>query len=288
MLFLRDWAPLAVLLPIYEGLRDLVPLIGVPPRDLAGIDRALFGGQLPTLSLQRPFYDPQAISWQDCLATLVYFAHFLLPVGIGLFLWFADRAQYRRFTAALLTLCALAFITYVVMPTTPPWLGDPRGVHEVTDETIRKLSLPGSLVAIYVHHDYNLYAAFPSLHAAFPVVVAFYGWVHNRLLGLALAARAVLAWVSIVYLGEHYVVDILGGTLYAAVAILVVERSARHPLNRGARAAAGPVASRDTIPATGVVAVPAVNKTGKAALGSTPRSQLRRSGCSPAAPGGCR
>jgi len=157
------------------------------------------------------------------LATLVYFAHFLLPIGLGLYLWFADRRAYRRFVAALLTLCGLTFVTYLVLPTIPPWLGDPGAIHEVTDETIHKLSLPASMVAIYVHHDYNLYAAFPSLHAAFAMVVAFYGWVHNRLLGLALGARAVLAWVAIVYLDEHYVADILAGTIYAAVAIFLVE-----------------------------------------------------------------
>lgn len=225
--FIRDWLSLVGLLVAYEALRDLVSFFGIQPHDLSWIDRALFGGQLPTLALQRTYYHPQAVGWQDLVATLIYFAHFLLPVGLGLYLWFADRGQFRRFAAALLTLCGLAFVTYLVLPTTPPWLGDPRAIHEVTNETIRKLSLPEALVAIYVHHDYNLYAAFPSLHAAFPVVVALYGWLHNRLLGLALAARAVLTWVVIVYLGEHYVVDILAGTLYAAVAILVVERAVR-------------------------------------------------------------
>jgi len=43
--------------------------------------------------------------------------------------------------------------------------------------------------------------------------------------------------VSIVYLGEHYVVDALDGYLYVAVAVAIVELVARRRARRAARPA---------------------------------------------------
>ncbi len=222
-LFLLDWLPLLTLIAAYEGLRDLVPLINAPHHDLGWVDSALFGGRIPSSWLQAHFYRPQSIDWEDSLATAAYFAYYLIPAFVGLVWWFKSRTEYHRFAAALLTLCALAFVTYVVLPTVPPWLAHPQSVEEITDATILRWNLPRQLVAMYLGHDYNLYAAFPSLHAAFPVVLSYYGWLRSRLLGLLMSGYAGLVWVSVVFLGEHYVVDIAGGIAYAVVAIVVVE-----------------------------------------------------------------
>lgn len=234
-LFLEDWAPLLALLVAYEGLRDVVPIVGAPHHDLGWIDRAFFAGQLPTIWLQTSFYQPEGLHWQDSFATWVYFAHYRAPLIVGLLWWFKNRAEYHRFAAALLTLCALAFLTYTIMPTIPPWLGDPRSIHEITQETVRKWDVPGQVFSMYTHRDYNLFAAFPSLHAAFPVVLIYYGWLRWRFLGAWLVVYASLVWMSIVYLGEHYFVDILGGVIYAIVAIVVVESIARRRVRSRAR-----------------------------------------------------
>jgi membrane-associated phospholipid phosphatase len=121
----------------------------------------------------------------------------------------------------LVVLCGLAFATYVIAPTTPPWLAQPTSVRHLIEDTIQRSGLPANLVWLYSHHDYNLYAAFPSLHAGFPVVAAFAAWQRSRWIGLLLTAWAVVVWVSVVYLGEHYVADVVGGIAYAMVAILI-------------------------------------------------------------------
>jgi membrane-associated phospholipid phosphatase len=87
---------------------------------------------------------------------------------------------------------------------------------------IQRSDLPSSLVWLYAHHDYNLYAAFPSLHAGFPVVAAAAAWRRNRAVGIVLWLWAVIVWLVVVYLGEHYVADVIGGIVYAAIAIAVV------------------------------------------------------------------
>jgi len=236
---LLDWAPLLLLIAVYEGLRDLVPLIGASPHNLAWVDLDLFGGQLPTTWLQTRFYQARPLGWEDSVATTVYFLYYLVPLVVGLLWWLRSRTSYYRYAGALLTLCALAFITYVVMPTVPPWLAYPHSVHEITDATIAEWNLPSQLVSIYLHHDYDLDAAFPSLHAAFPVVLIYYGWMRSRPLGALMAVYASLVWLAIVFLGEHYVVDILGGIAYAIVAIVAVETVARRRIRRRTQTPAG-------------------------------------------------
>jgi membrane-associated phospholipid phosphatase len=124
-------------------------------------------------------------------------------------------------------LCALAFVTYVIAPTAPPWLAQPDSVRHLMQDTVSRLDLPSALTWLYAHHDYNLYAAFPSLHAGFPVLAAVAAWRSDRKIGVALSVWAVVVWIVVVYLGEHYVADVAGGIAYAAVALTIVAMLSR-------------------------------------------------------------
>lgn len=159
----------------------------------------------------------------DDIGSLVYSAHFLLPIAVGAWLWIKNRDDFRRFGLSLVVLCALAFVTYVIVPTAPPWLAQPGSVQHLMQDTVQRLGLPADLTWLYSHHDYNLYAAFPSLHAGFPVLAATAAWRRNKAVGVALSIWAIVVWVTVVYLGEHYVADVAGGILYAAVALVIVK-----------------------------------------------------------------
>jgi membrane-associated phospholipid phosphatase len=76
---------------------------------------------------------------------------------------------------------------------------------------------------LYTHLNPNQFAAFPSLHAAFPALAALYAWSRYRALSIALVLWTVAVMASIVYLGEHYIVDALDGLIYVAVATIAVE-----------------------------------------------------------------
>jgi membrane-associated phospholipid phosphatase len=70
----------------------------------------------------------------------------------------------------------------------------------------------------------NHFAAIPSLHGAYPVVIALFarkgiGWSWPL---LALYPLAV--WFSAVYLNQHYIIDLLIGTGYVVVAYATVSR----------------------------------------------------------------
>ncbi len=243
LLLVRGWAPFVLLLVAYEVMRDAASALGMPAHDLARFDRTLFAGYQPTLVLQAAIGRLADADVFDDLGSAVYATHFLLPVAVGIWLWTKDHDAFRRFGLTLVVLCALAFITYVIAPTTPPWLAQPASVKHLIEETIQRSGVPSSLLWLYSHHDYNLYAAFPSLHAGFPVVAAVAVWGQSRNAGALLWLWAVLVWVVVVFLGEHYVADVIGGIVYAVIAIAIARTIStrfkrRHVAMAGATAGA--------------------------------------------------
>ena len=221
--FIKDWAPFLVLFFAYEAMRGFAAKTGFAPHDLSGLERLLFAGNLPTMVLQQNFYDPHAVRPQDVVALVLYFMHFPLPIVVGFIFWTRSREHYWRFISALLLMSFLAFLTYLFYPSVPPRLQFPDQVHWVTDETVKKLFNNYYISPIYSHLNPNQFAAFPSLHAAFPLLAASYAWNRYRALSIGLAIWTAGVWTGIVYLGEHYFVDALAGLIYAAVAALLVE-----------------------------------------------------------------
>jgi membrane-associated phospholipid phosphatase len=245
--FIADWGPFLILFFAYEAMRGFASKTGFAANDLSGLEKTVFGF-LPTVSLQHAFYNPDAVSPQDLVAMFFYFMHFPLPILVGFIFWWRSREHYRRYIAALLLMCFLAFVTYLFFPSAPPWLQYPLttsandvAVHKILNETVQKLWGNNYVVTpIYSHLNPNLYAAFPSLHAAFPALAAVYAWGRYRWLALGLVAWTLSVLVSIVYLGEHYVVDALCGFVYVAVAALLVEGFVRWRARRRARAKPAP------------------------------------------------
>jgi hypothetical protein len=221
--FVFDFLPFLLLFFAYEVMRGFASKTGFAPHDLSLLERTVFFGHLPTLALQSALYRADRVGWLDLMGIFFYFMHFVLPLAMGFVFWLDSRSYYWRFAAALLVLSFLAFVTYLFFPSTPPWLQFPHEVHKISDETIGKLGVAYFISPVYRRLDPNLYAAFPSLHAAFPTLAAVYAWPRHRRLALALVGWALCVWSSVVYLGEHYVVDALDGVVYVAAAVLLVE-----------------------------------------------------------------
>ena len=234
LVFAADWGPFLILFFAYEAMRGFASKTGFAPHDLSPLERTVFGGTLPTLTLQHAFYKSDVVSPQDLLAMFFYFMHFPLPILVGFVFWLNSREHYRRFIAALLLMCFIAFITYLFWPSAPPWYQYPNDVHKIIDRTVQLLWGDQYFVSgIYHSFNPNKFAAFPSLHAAFPALAAVYAWRRYRPLSIGLMAWSLAVLLSIVYLGEHYVVDALAGYVYVAVAALLVEGFVRWRRRRG-------------------------------------------------------
>jgi hypothetical protein len=217
--FVADWTPFLLLFFAYEAMRGFAARF--PPHDLSGLERWVFGGTIPTLTLQHDFYHPGVIGIQDLIALVFYFMHFVLPIVVGFIFWVNSREHYWRFIAALLLMCFLAFLTYLFWPSAPPWYQLPE-VVKINQQTVDRL-WGNTIVVIYHAFNPNQFAAFPSLHAAFPMLAAVYAWRRYRALAIGLVLWSVGVVVSIVYLGEHYVVDAIASLFYVGAATIIVE-----------------------------------------------------------------
>ena len=225
--FLWDWLPLVVLLFGYDYVRSLVPLINdhVYLKPMIDFDRFLFGS-VPTNVLQSRFYNPESPHWYDYAAVILYFLHFIVPLSAAFLLWLRDRALFREYAAAILILSYSAYLTYLAFPAAPPWLAAQSSllppVNRILSNTLLQFPDPISLPTLYSKLRVNPVAAVPSLHAAYPLLMTLFVRQKAPKLVPVLAGYVLAVWMAIVYLGEHYVFDIVTGVMYAVAAYLLV------------------------------------------------------------------
>lgn len=219
--FLLDWIPFILLLLSYEFLRGVAGTLAfnVHYQELIRADKLLFG-EVPTLVLQKWLFGPN-LSWYDFLGTILYFLHFAIPLAFGFILWLGNKNHFRQFVIGLTLLHYAAWATFMLYPASPPWLASQKGylphVNKIMDQTLAAFPTRLELPTIYHQFNPNPVAAIPSLHAAQPLLVLLLALKFLKKKGLIILPYALGVWFFIVYLGEHYVVDILIGALYAVV-----------------------------------------------------------------------
>ena len=207
------------------------------------LDRMLTpGGDLPTVWLQHHLYHGRT-GPLEVLAVFAYAGHFFVPLALGTALIFARRTEvFTLLMFSILIAAVAAMAIYVLFPTAPPWLaaqdGYVYGVHHILKQALVDLHMPSLAAAEGDSSKYDVTAALPSLHTTFPLL-CFLAARHARLprWGLTVLAGNVLAVVfSIVYTGEHYVVDVVAGLLLALAAWRLANFGAG--VSRGGRARA--------------------------------------------------
>ena len=228
----RDWLFLPVGLLLYATMwfaydetRGAADRIGLPLQveSVRNIDRFLFFGADPTVWLQRNFHRDN-VGAQDVIASIVYFSHFILPVAAIALLWIDNRAQWARFMRRFATVLAIGCAMFVLLPTAPPWMaaGGDRQIRLDALPPLERSAGRGwthlgfdGFVHVWIDgRDWsNPIAAMPSLHAGFSlfVVVFFWPMVRHRSLRVAMATYPIVMGWALVYLAEHYVIDVLAG-----------------------------------------------------------------------------
>jgi len=230
LLFLRDWLPIALLLVIYNISRGYADDLFAPHvTPLIDADRALFGGHVPTVWLQQHLYQPGHVQWWEVAVSLVYVSHFLTVPTVAVILWLRDRIQWARYMRRWFTLSVAGLITYFLYPAAPPWWAAEHGylepVARISTAGWNLIGLHGAgntLNALQVEAA-NPVAAMPSLHTAYAMMaVAFFLPVVRRRWWPVLLAYPLAMTFTLVYSGEHYVIDVLVGWLYVAATFALV------------------------------------------------------------------
>lgn len=227
--FLKDWIPFIALVLAYEMLRGFVDTVGfsVHVADIVNLERGIFGF-IPTVFLQSHFFHPDHIAWYDIGAVVIDFLHFPLPLIVGFYFWTRSKSAYWKFVIALLTLSFAGFVTYLVFPSAPPWYASQKAhlinVYKIVDFVVAQVGWRWDFSYYYNHLNPNPVAAMPSLHSAYPWLSFLALRNFSKKVGYLFLPYPILVWLSVVYLGEHYVVDVIAGITYATVVYLLIYR----------------------------------------------------------------
>ena len=179
------------------------------------IDRVLGLGELPGARLQRILGRPGApLRRPEQLLVWCHWLWFFIPHGTVA--WFLLRRRERFERAALHTYAVfdLGLIGYWALPTAPPWYAAQQGR---APELRRMMVEHGEAFwrrrwgALYGALGGNPLAAMPSLHFATSVMAARLLADESRVRGAVGWSYALTLGFALVYLGEHYVVDLLAG-----------------------------------------------------------------------------
>ena len=230
--FLLDWLPVFIVLFAYDAIHNQLGAFLPPAHTWPQIhaDEALFGAPVPTVRMQQALYSGTHPHWWDFAALLVYTSHFVVPELIALLLWVRSRGVYLRFMTSFVAMTTLGYLTYVLFPAVPPWLASQHGDLAPTHRLVRELwDHLGHHTMAGLFSGSNIYAndvaAIPSLHAAYPVMIALFFWPRSgRVVRVVLALYAAAMALALVYSAEHFVVDIALGWLYAIGTALIVQR----------------------------------------------------------------
>jgi membrane-associated phospholipid phosphatase len=206
-----------------EALRSRLR-VGYPIR----ADRVLGGGELPNVRIQRALAGLGRRNVVDRFLSWVHWSWFLEPHGALTWILARHPEHFARSARQMSAVFDLGCVAYFAVPTAPPWWASQEG-H--TDAKVRRImeevgeeEWGRAWPVLYDTLGGNPWAAMPSLHFATSLMAALLlaeagpaegaaGWAYAGTLGFAL-----------VYLGEHYLVDLLA----AAALVIAVRRGERY------------------------------------------------------------
>ena len=208
---------------LYDAVTNLAPLrLGAAlahGRDILSAEGSL--GIAPEESLDRWLAHHHALG----VAISYYYdnAHFIVTLGLLGFLWWRRADIYRPLRSALVLINVLGFVVFWRYPVAPP-----RMLDGFTDIVATSHAI-GSWHTGALASDANQLAAMPSLHIAWALWCTVAVWritsaKHWRALAAAYPFTTAFAVLAT---GNHYVFDILGGAILAAVTVALVDAAYR-------------------------------------------------------------
>lgn len=184
-------------------------------------DRAIGAGRLPNTRLQQRLARLPRVGVVDRVLTWTHWLWFFEPYVALAMVLVRNNERFPRAARQMAAVFDLGCAVYFAVPTAPPWWSSQEGL---TGEEVRRVMVEvgeetwgSAWPKMYDALGGNPWAAMPSLHFATSLVAALSlsevgkvegaaGWTYAGTLGFAL-----------VYLGEHYVTDLLAGAALVAV-----------------------------------------------------------------------
>ncbi len=202
-------------------------------QDLYNAEKSFFGfpyfGKIIT---PNEYWLQNGSTWLDIITGVFYLCWIPVPLAFAAYLFFKNKDMFLHFSLTFVLANMIGFIIYYAYPAAPPWyyqlngahfipgtLGNTAGLHKFDDYF--NISVFHSLYA----RSSNVFAAMPSLHSSYPVIVLYYGiksksgWVNGIFVAVAFGI-----WFAAIYTSHHYVLDIMAGVICAVAAVFIFEK----------------------------------------------------------------
>ena len=181
-------------------------------------DTILGRGSIPTVRLQTALGRPGQVLRHDLVLAWIHWSWFIVPHGTSAYILLRHRWHFQRAASMMAAVFDLGLVAYWTVPTAPPWWAGKIGrmppvrriMVEVGEHFWGRLWRP-----LYDFLGGNPFAAMPSLHFATSVMAAHVLTDVGRVPGALGWAYAASLGFALVYLGEHYVVDLIAGLALA-------------------------------------------------------------------------
>lgn len=221
----------------YDWMR-VYPNYQVNPIDVKGLyeaEKSLFGLSVDgTVLIPCGYFALNHCSAADFFAGVFYLCWVPVPIAFGLWLYLkGDRKVYLRFAMVFLLVNLIGFAGYYIHPAAPPWYAMNYGFEPILDTpgNVAGLGRFDELMGCSIFNSIygrnaNVFAAVPSLHAAYMVVALAYAIIDRckKWLIALFAFIMVGIWWTAVYSGHHYLIDVMLGITCALLGILVFEK----------------------------------------------------------------
>lgn len=169
----------------------------------------------------------------DIMCGIFYLCWIPVPLAFAGYLFFRDKNLFLQFSLSFVLVNFIGFVIYYVYPAAPPWYIQLHGNRFIS-------GTPGNTAALIRFDNYfgtgifsglyakssNVFAAMPSLHSSYPVIVLYYGikknmgWLVNTLFAVVMLG----IWFAAVYTSHHYLLDVLAGITSAIASIILFQR----------------------------------------------------------------
>ena len=169
----------------YDWMR-VYPNYQVNPIDVQGLyeaEKSLFGISVNgTILIPCEYFAIHHWSIADFFAGVFYLCWVPVPIVFGLWLYLkGDRRMYLRFAMVFLLVNLIGFAGYYIHPAAPPWYAMNYGFEAMLDTpgNVAGLGRFDELMGCTIFNSIygrnaNVFAAVPSLHAAYMVVALAY------------------------------------------------------------------------------------------------------------------
>lgn len=224
--------PVILTLLIYEGMGYFAHIIsaGAHVSEPYLLEKSLFSFSVPSpFNNWAEFFQQNTFVPLDLICGTAYIIYVFVFFAFAIYLYVSRFKEWAQpATLSFLIVNMMGYLTYYIYPAAPPWYVARLGLVPADLSTppyaagaLRFDQAIGSPMMETMYASGSIvFGSMPSLHVAYPFLIVPFAFVIKRFRVSATLFFLLVAF-SAVYLNHHYLIDIILGTTYAALAALV-------------------------------------------------------------------